>query len=141
MLLQILPSRIQGGSNLSHTPGVSNFFSEHRRRNILKVGAAYVIVAWSVARAAKFALDSFDSPSSVMRSLLRLLALGQAQELQKMAQDLESSCQLVPLTESLFFEPLTYSPGLCLKWDLEGDKAGLRPGGWCLSHIPPRCLS
>jgi TolB-like protein len=55
---------------------VKSFFSELRRRNVVKVGAAYVIVAWLIAQVAELALDSFEAPGWVMKTLLLLMALG-----------------------------------------------------------------
>ena len=55
---------------------MNNFFSELRRRNVFKVGAAYVIVGWLIAQVAELALDSFEAPSWVMKTILLLLALG-----------------------------------------------------------------
>jgi adenylate cyclase len=55
---------------------VTGFLSELRRRNVFKVGTAYVIVSWLVAQVAELALDSFEAPSWVMKTLLLLLALG-----------------------------------------------------------------
>ncbi len=53
-----------------------NFFSELKRRNVVKVGAAYVILAWLIAQVAELALDSFEAPSWVIKTILLLLALG-----------------------------------------------------------------
>ena len=43
---------------------------------MFKVGTAYVVVSWLVAQAAELALDSFEAPSWVMKTLLLLLVLG-----------------------------------------------------------------
>jgi TolB-like protein len=55
---------------------VKSFLTELRRRNVFKVGAAYIIVAWLTAQVAELALDSFDAPDWVIKTLLLLLALG-----------------------------------------------------------------
>ena len=55
---------------------MTDLFSELRRRNVFKVGAAYVVVAWLIAQVAELALDSFEAPTWVMKTLLLLLALG-----------------------------------------------------------------
>ena len=52
------------------------FFAELRRRNVIRVGIAYAIVAWLVAQVAALALDSFGAPNWVMKSLLFLLVVG-----------------------------------------------------------------
>ena len=43
---------------------------------MFKVGAAYIIVAWLTAQVAELALDSFEAPDWVIKTLLLLLALG-----------------------------------------------------------------
>ncbi|MCO4810344.1 MAG: tetratricopeptide repeat protein [Gammaproteobacteria bacterium] len=53
-----------------------NFYSELKRRNVVKVGAAYVILVWLIAQVAELALDSFDAPSWVIKTILLLSALG-----------------------------------------------------------------
>jgi len=55
---------------------VHQLLDELRRRNVFRVGVAYVVIAWALAQVAELALDSFDAPSWVMKSLLLLLALG-----------------------------------------------------------------
>jgi TolB-like protein len=55
---------------------VNDLLAELRRRNVFKVGAAYVLVAWVLAQVAELALDSFEAPAWVMKTLLLLLALG-----------------------------------------------------------------
>ncbi len=54
-------------------PGI---FEELKRRNVFRVGVAYVVVAWLLAQVAELALDSFEAPAWVMKSILLLLALG-----------------------------------------------------------------
>ena len=56
--------------------GVKKFFFELKRRNVVKVGLAYLILAWLIAQVSELALDSFETPSWVMKTLLLLLALG-----------------------------------------------------------------
>ena len=53
-----------------------DFLQELKRRNVFRVGVAYVVIAWVLAQAAELALDSFDAPAWVMKSILLLLALG-----------------------------------------------------------------
>lgn len=43
---------------------------------MFRVGVAYVVIAWVLAQVAELALDSFDAPAWVMKSLLLLLAIG-----------------------------------------------------------------
>ncbi len=53
-----------------------NLFAELKRRNVIRVGIAYVVIAWVVAQVAELALDSFEAPAWVMKSVLLLMALG-----------------------------------------------------------------
>jgi adenylate cyclase len=55
---------------------MGNFLTELKRRNVIRVGAAYLVVAWLIAQVAELALDSFDAPSWVIKTVLLLLALG-----------------------------------------------------------------
>ena len=55
---------------------MSGLFNELKRRNVVRVGVAYVLVAWLLAQVAELALDSFDAPGWVIKSVLLLLALG-----------------------------------------------------------------
>ena len=55
---------------------MQNLFQELSRRNVFRVGIAYGVIAWVVAQVAELALDSFDAPGWVIKTLLLLLALG-----------------------------------------------------------------
>ena len=55
---------------------MSGLFEELKRRNVVRVGVAYVLVAWLVAQVAELALDSFEAPGWVIKAVLLLLALG-----------------------------------------------------------------
>jgi len=55
---------------------LSELFNELKRRNVVRVGLAYVLVAWLLAQVAELALDSFDAPNWVIKAVLLLLALG-----------------------------------------------------------------
>lgn len=52
------------------------FLAELRQRNVFRVGAAYVVIAWLVAQVAELGLDSFEAPAWVIQALLLVLALG-----------------------------------------------------------------
>ncbi len=41
---------------------MSGLVAELKRRNVLKVGAAYVVVAWLVVQAASIAFPAFEAP-------------------------------------------------------------------------------
>lgn len=53
-----------------------SFFEELKRRNVIRVGIAYIVVAWLIAQVAELALDTFNAPGWVMQTILLLLALG-----------------------------------------------------------------
>ena len=53
-----------------------SLFKELKRRNVFRVGIAYVVVAWLVAQVVDLVLESFGAPSWVMKSLLVILAAG-----------------------------------------------------------------
>ncbi|MFK8054201.1 MAG: hypothetical protein AB8F65_14630 [Woeseiaceae bacterium] len=53
-----------------------SFFAELARRNVLRVGAAYVVVSWVVAQVAEFAFENFGAPDWVLKSFIVVLLLG-----------------------------------------------------------------
>jgi len=53
-----------------------SFFNELKRRNVLRVGIAYVIVAWIIAQVLQLAFETFVPPDWVMKTVLVLLATG-----------------------------------------------------------------
>jgi TolB-like protein/cytochrome c-type biogenesis protein CcmH/NrfG len=53
-----------------------SFFNELKRRNVFKVGIAYVVVAWLVAQVLQLVFESFGTPEWVMKTVLVLLATG-----------------------------------------------------------------
>jgi TolB-like protein len=55
---------------------LNDFLAELKRRNVFRVGVAYVVVAWLIAQVAELALDSFDAPAWVIKTILLMLALG-----------------------------------------------------------------
>ena len=56
--------------------GWMNFFTELKRRNVLKVAIAYIVTSWLVVQVAQVAADSFGAPAWVMKMFFTLLALG-----------------------------------------------------------------
>ena len=50
--------------------------SELKRRNVIRVGIAYVIVAWLIAQVTELALESFGAPDWVIKTVLFLLVIG-----------------------------------------------------------------
>ena len=53
-----------------------SFFAELKRRNVVRVGAAYAIIGWVVAQVAEFAFENFDAPPWVLKSVVVILLLG-----------------------------------------------------------------
>jgi TolB-like protein len=53
-----------------------SFFAELKRRNVIRVGIAYTIVAWVVAQVAEFAFENFGAPDWVLKSVVVMLLLG-----------------------------------------------------------------
>jgi TolB-like protein/Tfp pilus assembly protein PilF len=53
-----------------------SFFAELKRRNVVRVGIAYVLIAWVLLQAADFGLDLIDAPNWVIQALFLLAAIG-----------------------------------------------------------------
>ncbi len=53
-----------------------SFFNELKRRNVFRVGVAYVILAWLAAQIADLMLENFGAPGWVIKSFLGFLAIG-----------------------------------------------------------------
>jgi len=53
-----------------------SLFNELKRRNVFKVGVAYVVIAWLVAQVLQLVFESFGTPDWVMKTVLVLLATG-----------------------------------------------------------------
>src|SRR5210317_2053987 len=53
-----------------------NIFTELKRRNVFKVGIAYIVVAWLVAQVLQLVFESFGTPDWVMKTVLVLVAIG-----------------------------------------------------------------
>jgi TolB-like protein len=68
--------RIDAGRSVKRILNVTSFFTELKRRNVFRVGIAYVVIAWLLAQVADLALENFGSPDWVIKTLLFLLALG-----------------------------------------------------------------
>ena len=45
-----------------------SLFEELRRRNVFRVGVAYVVTAWLVAQVSELALDAFEAPPWVLKA-------------------------------------------------------------------------
>src|SRR5450432_3987969 len=53
-----------------------SFFSELKRRNVIRVAGLYLIGAWLLTQVASTVLPTFDVPSWALRGLIITLALG-----------------------------------------------------------------
>jgi len=53
-----------------------SLLNELKRRNVFRVGIAYVITAWLIAQIAGLAADSFGAPAWVMKMIITMLMLG-----------------------------------------------------------------
>jgi TolB-like protein/Flp pilus assembly protein TadD len=53
-----------------------SFVKDLKRRNVFRVGAAYLVIAWLIAQVSQLALDSFGAPDWIIKSELFLLAVG-----------------------------------------------------------------
>lgn len=55
---------------------MSGLFEELKRRNVFKVGTAYVVLAWLIAQVTDVFLDPLGAPDWVIRTILLLLIAG-----------------------------------------------------------------
>jgi TolB-like protein len=53
-----------------------SLFNELKRRNVFRVGVAYVVIAWLVAQVLQLVFESFGTPDWAIKSVLVLLAIG-----------------------------------------------------------------
>jgi len=53
-----------------------NFFEELKRRNVFRVGIAYVLMGWVLLQGADFVLDVIAAPDWTIRALILVVALG-----------------------------------------------------------------
>jgi len=53
-----------------------SFFAELKRRNVFRVGIAYVVIGWFLAQIAEFAFENFGAPDWVLKSVVVVLLLG-----------------------------------------------------------------
>jgi TolB-like protein len=54
---------------------MAGLLEELKRRNVFKVGTAYIVLAWLLAQGADLASDTFEAPDWVMKMLVTLLFL------------------------------------------------------------------
>jgi TolB-like protein len=55
---------------------MSSFFTELKRRNVVRVGIAYVILCWLAVQVAEAVLPGFGAPEWIFKTLVFLLAIG-----------------------------------------------------------------
>jgi TolB-like protein len=53
-----------------------SFFEELKRRNVVRVGVVYLIVAWLLAQVADLMLENFNAPDWVIQAILVVLIVG-----------------------------------------------------------------
>ena len=53
-----------------------SFFTELQRRNVVRVGVAYTLIAWVIAQVAEFAFENFGAPDWVIKVVVVLMLLG-----------------------------------------------------------------
>ena len=53
-----------------------SFYAELKRRNVVRVGIAYVVIGWLLAQIAELAFDVISAPDWVLKSILVILLLG-----------------------------------------------------------------
>jgi TolB-like protein/Tfp pilus assembly protein PilF len=53
-----------------------SIFAELKRRNVFRVGIAYVVTAWLVLQVADIVLDNIEAPHWLMQAIMLLLAIG-----------------------------------------------------------------
>jgi len=117
-----------------------SIFNELKRRNVFKVGIAYVIVAWLVAQVLQLVFESFGTPAWAIKTVLVLLATGlpfalffawafeMTPEGLKREQDVDRSQSIAPQTGTKLNQMITVVMALALayfaydKFVLSGDR-------------------
>ena len=55
---------------------MSGLFEELKRRNVFKVGTAYVVLAWLIAQVKDVVIEHFGAPDWVIRTIVMVLLAG-----------------------------------------------------------------
>ena len=55
---------------------MASFFEELRRRNVFKVGIAYLAMTWMIMQVADLVLTSFGADTGVMQALIIVFTVG-----------------------------------------------------------------
>jgi TolB-like protein/Flp pilus assembly protein TadD len=53
-----------------------SFFAELKRRNVIRVGLAYVVAAWVLVQVMEIAVDAFEAPAWVLKLIVTMLVVG-----------------------------------------------------------------
>ena len=53
-----------------------SLFAEMRRRNVVRVGIAYIVIGWLLAQVAEFAFENFGAPDWVLKTFAVVILLG-----------------------------------------------------------------
>lgn len=53
-----------------------NLITELKRRNVFRVGLAYLVGAWLIAQVFQLAVESFAAPDWIMKMLIVVLVIG-----------------------------------------------------------------
>ena len=53
-----------------------SLFGELKRRNVVRVGIAYVVIGWVLAQVAEFAFENFGAPDWVLKSVIVIILPG-----------------------------------------------------------------
>lgn len=53
-----------------------SLFAELKRRNVVRVGIAYIVISWILAQVAEFAFENFGAPDWVLKTVVVVLLLG-----------------------------------------------------------------
>ena len=53
-----------------------SLIAELKRRNVVRVGAAYIVIGWVLAQVAEFAFSNFGAPEWVLKAVVVILMLG-----------------------------------------------------------------
>ena len=53
-----------------------SLIAELKRRNVVRVGAAYIVIGWVLAQVAEFAFSNFGAPEWVLKAVVVVLMLG-----------------------------------------------------------------
>jgi len=70
------PSRTLPDTRRGVDRALKTFFGELRRRNVVRVAAAYLVTAWLVLQVADVVLEAIEAPAWAMKGVLLLLLLG-----------------------------------------------------------------